>query len=389
MENEKLNDIEKTTKKNKVAYLFSKKSIKIILGVIVGLIILNVLLSIGKGLANEQNYKNSNIYNNLSNFNTYGDVYDKGGMSTVVDGISSMFSSDSMSSMTMDSVEAPANGGSEGYYESGNSENLSTSNSVVENESKSEKLVHSANIDMETKNLTSALDFIHAKIESVEGIIQAESVNGNNRLDSYSYSYYNYSVPSANIYVRIPQKNYESFINTLNQKTDNLAAISIDKTVDNMTEVYYDSESRLKSLRVQEKRLLEFMENAENVSDMLSVESKLSEVQYQIDSVTNSLKTIDNDVQYAKVKIIITEVCKYTEVTENPTNFFERVIDYIKNSFVSFTENAEEILEAVIYLIPYGIIIGIIVVIVRACLKKKKLKREKKLESEDSSNSIK
>ena len=61
MENEKLNDIEKTTKKNKVAYLFSKKSIKIILGVIVGLIILNVLLSIGKGLANEQNYKNSNI----------------------------------------------------------------------------------------------------------------------------------------------------------------------------------------------------------------------------------------------------------------------------------------------------------------------------------------
>ena len=156
-----------------------------------------------------------------------------------------------------------------------------------------------------------------------------------------------------------------------------------------MTEVYYDSESRLKSLRVQEKRLLEFMENAENVSDMLSVESKLSEVQYQIDSVTNSLKTIDNDVQYAKVKIIITEVCKYTEVTENPTNFFERVIDYIKNSFVSFTENAEEILEAVIYLIPYGIIIGIIVVIVRACLKKNKLKREKKLESEDSSNSIK
>ena len=63
--------------------------------------------------------------------------------------------------------------------------------------------------------------------------------------------------------------------------------------------------------------------------------------------------------------------------------------DYIKNSFVSFTENAEEILEAVIYLIPYGIIIGSIVVIVRACLKKKKLKREKKLESEDSSNSIK
>lgn len=388
MENEKLNDIEKTTKINKVAYLFSKKSIKIILGVIVGLIILNVLLSIGKGLANEQNYKNSNMYDTLSNFNTYGDVYDKGGMSTVVDGISSMFSSDSMSSMTMDSVEAPDNGSSEGYYESGNSENLSTSNSVVENESKSEKLVHSADIDMETKNLTSALDFIHSKIESVEGIIQAESVNGNNRLDSYSYSYYN-SVPSANIYVRIPQKNYESFINTLNQKTDNLAAISIDKTVDNMTEVYYDSESRLKSLRVQEKRLLEFMENAENVSDMLSVESKLSEVQYQIDSVTNSLKTIDNDVQYAKVRISITEVRKYTEVTENPTNFFERVIDYIKNSFVSFTENAEEILEAVIYLIPYGIIIGIIVVIVRACLKKKKLKREKKLESEDSSNSIK
>lgn len=250
-------------------------------------------------------------------------------------------------------------------------------------DSKEEKLVYSANINIETKEIKEALNHLYAKISEYGGIIQDENSSNLDYVDTENYSYSYMGNATAYIYVRIPQENYEAFLTGLSEQTDLMSIRRIQKTVDNMTDVYYDQDTRLKSLRTQEERLLYFMENAKTVSEMLEIEKRLTDVQYQIDSVTNSMAEIDNDVKYSKVKLNITEVVKYSERRENPKNFVERVWSYIVDSAESFADTLENWLEFAIYLLPYVVIVVVVLVLTR---KKRKIWREKRKERKEKKN---
>ncbi len=249
--------------------------------------------------------------------------------------------------------------------------------------SKEEKLVYSANISIETKEIKKALSHLYAKISEYGGIIQDENSSNLDIVDTENYSYSYMGNASAYIYVRIPQENYNAFLTGISEETDLMSVRRVQKTVDNMTDRYYDQESRLKSLRTQEERLLYFMENAKNVSEMLEIERRLTDVQYEIDSVTNSLAEIDNDVKYSKVKLNITEVIKYSERRQNPKNFVERVWSYIVDSADSFADTLENWLEIAIYLLPYAVIIVVALILTR---KKRKVWREKRKERREKKN---
>ena len=258
--------------------------------------------------------------------------------------------------------------------------------SETENESstsKEEKLVYSANINIETKEIKEALSHLYAKISEYGGIIQDENSSNLDYVDTENYSYSYMGNATAYIYVRIPQENSEAFLMGLSEQTDLMSIRKIQKTVDNMTDVYYDQDTRLKSLRTQEERLLYFMQNAKTVSEMLEIEKRLTDVQYQIDSVNNSMAEIDNDVKYSKVKLNITEVVKYSERRANPKNFVERVWSYIVDSAESFADTLENWLEFAIYLLPYVVIVVVVLVLTR---KKRKIWREKRKERKEKKN---
>lgn len=245
----------------------------------------------------------------------------------------------------------------------------------------SAKLTYSADLDMETKDMNKALEDIKHIITDMGGFVENERVQGNVNQDYYTDGYYNSwgsSRGNAYLYVRIPTNNYENFITALQTAGDNLNMTNISKSVEDLTRTYYDKESRLRSLRTQEERLLEFMRTADSVSDMLEVERRLTDVQYEIDSVTNALELIDYKVDFSQVNLSIRETPKYTEYKENPKNFFERLIEYFEDSGSEFLEHAEEMLAAVIYLAPYAIIVVIVVIAVKKVKKMRKEKKENK-----------
>lgn len=262
---------------------------------------------------------------------------------------------------------------------------LTTDNTAYQ--SQTEKLVYSADIDVETKDIDFALDSIYAKIKEYGGIIQDENRRnmGNVVYDDY---YRHTSNASAYIYVRVPQENYDAFINSIEDKDGNIVVCNISKNVQNMTKVYYDTESRLRSLRIQEERLFNFMESAKSVSEMLDVEDRLTDVQYEIDSATNSLATIDNDVKYSKVSLEIQEVVKYTDKQENPKNFFERVWGYMTDSLDNFLDNCEDIIEVAIYAIPNIFLLVVFYFVIVKVFRVIKAKRKAKKEKLNKSNGI-
>ncbi len=228
-----------------------------------------------------------------------------------------------------------------------------------------QKLVYTSHVGLETEEFEAANDSLHKTIASLGGIIVSENASN---LDSVGYR-------ALSMTVRIPQEHYDTFLTGL---SENFNVASIRNTVDNMTERYYDNENRLRALRIQEERLFTMLEKAATVEEMLKIETRLCDVQYEIESLTNAQRTIDNDVKYATFYLNLNEVTKYTSPA--PKTFGDRLGETVKDSGEGFAEFGESVLFGLIYFFPYAVIIGVITVIVVVSVKHKK---KAKIESEN------
>lgn len=228
-----------------------------------------------------------------------------------------------------------------------------------------EKLVYTANVTLESEDFDTASDALHQKIASLGGIIISEN--------AYNLNGKSYGNRSMNMKVRIPQESYETFLTGL---SDICNVAEVNRYVDNLTERYYDNENRLKSYRIQEERLFAMLEKAESVSEMLEIESRLCDVQYQIESLTNTQRTIDNDVRYSTFNLTLAEVKKFT--TPEPETFGDKFKEAVGGSLESFGIFSENLLFFFIYVLPYLLCIAVVVVIVLVIVKVSKKKKEKK-----------
>ena len=240
-----------------------------------------------------------------------------------------------------------------------------TSGSTAQAVIQEEKLVYTSNVTLEAEDFETASDTLHGTVKSLGGIIVSEN--------AYNLSDVGYR--SLNMTVRIPQENYDTFLSGLSSAYN---VASIRNSVDNLTEYYYDNENRLKSYRVQEERLFTMLEKAETVEEMLKIEERLCDVQYQIESLTNTQNTIDNDVKYATFYITLDEVTKYT--TPAPKTFGDRLGETVTNSGETFVDFLEGLLFVLIYMAPYLVIVAVVLVIVLVCVKRAKKKKARAAE---------
>jgi TolA-binding protein len=141
------------------------------------------------------------------------------------------------------------------------------------------------------------------------------------------------------------------------------------ESVDDITSSYVDVQARLKSLNTKLERLQELEEQADNIEDLLSIEDRINEVQYQIESYTAQKKAYDDQIDYSTVSIDITEVSTYSEVKADTA--WNRFVEAFSGSFSGFVAFIQAFVIAIIYLLPYLILIAIILCIIFFVRKKK------------------
>lgn len=338
------------------------KNKKVIILVLISILILSMLSGCGGGSNYADTYSSAD--------NAY--AYRANGAGSASSGWDLDFNSVSKSSSI----------NSESYYESAE-EPAYTSESEPETTSEvaEQKLVYTSDLSIETKDMREALAAIYGMIEETGGIVQSEDLSNMDTVYNdaeYYSSGYRKTGASGRIYVRIPQKNYETFINGLYNQEGLLFVTSSSKSIENMTDVYYDVETYLRTLRTELDRLYKFMESATTTKEMLEIEDRITEVQYKIESCTNTLKTIDYDVDYAKVTITLKEVLKYTQIPTEKKTFIERIKGHFEESGSDFVEFLEDVLVFFIYVVPYLIFFGIITIVVIIIVKKYRVKHPKK-----------
>ena len=141
-----------------------------------------------------------------------------------------------------------------------------------------------------------------------------------------------------------------------------------------------DTESRVKTLETERDRLLELMEQAETMSDLLEIESRLTEVRGELERYASQLKVLDNQIDYATVNLSLSEVTEYTPVVEKSR------LEKIRDGFVSSVKGVGDLIldfiSFVLMNIPYILLFGLILWGILALVKRHRRKHPKKPKAE-------
>ena len=104
--------------------------------------------------------------------------------------------------------------------------------------------------------------------------------------------------------LRVPQVGFYEVI----EEIESLGAVEEREVKgEDFTETYVDLEARLSNLEREEERLVEILDIARNVDEVLKVEFQLSRVRGEIESVTGEMKYLEGRVELATVTLTLVE----------------------------------------------------------------------------------
>ena len=239
------------------------------------------------------------------------------------------------------------------------------------------KWVITSEVRAETEDLDVLLEAVLGKVGEMSGYVEDQNIfNGSGYGDNRM----------ARLTIRIPAEQVDAFLEVVSEQAN---VVSSSKNLEDITLQYVDTDSRLQALKTEETRLLELLEQAETMSDLLEIEGRLTDVRYEIETYTSRMRTYDNRVDYATVYLTMTEVREYTPV-EKP-GFLERITTGFRRSLRGLGEGLVDFAVWIIvsspYLLVWGAVIAVAVIIVKKCRKVRK-QRKKKAAQEKSSGEV-
>ena len=232
-----------------------------------------------------------------------------------------------------------------------------------------QKLITTVEINAETEDLDALMPQLSDHIAQLGGYVEFQNTY-------YGSAYSSYRHRSANMTIRIPADKLSDFLLHVEGASN---VISKQQSQDNVTLQYVDTESRVAALEAERDRLMELLEQAGDLSDLLKIEERLTDVLYDLESTTAKLRSLDNQVSYATVNLYIDEVKILTETQE------QTVWQRIASGFGENLRNiGEDIVDFFIWLVTYSpqliVIGGIIWLAVRTVRRAIKKRRAKKTE---------
>lgn len=231
------------------------------------------------------------------------------------------------------------------------------------------KVIKNYNLEFESRNFDENLKSLDELVSQVGGHYE----NQEEQMGAYRSLWAD---------IRIPSKEVESFIQQLSQ-SEGIYLRNKSVYADDITEVYRDTELRLKNQQEKLKRLQELKADQPDLKSLLEVENEISETIYEIERMQSSIQNFDKQIEYSLVTIMIRENTRATESGTEQDSFFKKLSTGFRSSF----HQALYALEALILFIVSNIVLIIILVIlvfvgVRVLSKRKKADPKTKKDSE-------
>ena len=231
-----------------------------------------------------------------------------------------------------------------------------------------EKLIYSASATVETTEFDGTIEKLSALVEQYGGFVESSSVNGSNYYtQSRGYS----STRYASYVIRVPSEKFSALMGSLST----LGNVPYRHTyTENITAQYYDTDARLTAYQTQEDRLLEMMEAAKTVEDLIAIEEKLTELRYQIENLQSTLKNWDRQVAYSTLDLEVQEVVEYTP--ESRMSYGQELALALCSGLKRTGEFFKDLLLAIVGALPALVILAVVLAILIPVWKKRRKARK-------------
>ena len=232
-------------------------------------------------------------------------------------------------------AESPAVTEEKGYFDADTNgyddEGRDSGGGVLENQ----KIIYTGDINLETTEFDEAVKALASLAEAKGGYLESSTVGGGSR----GYRWADYTV-------RVPSAQFQSFLDQAGE----LAHVTWRNTnLENITETYYDTAGRLKTQQIKLERLQKLLAQAENMEDIITIESAISETEWDIENLSGTLRHYDALVDFATVTVSLQEVYKYSDTEELPENFGQRIGNALSRGWRSFVDGMADFIVALAY----------------------------------------
>lgn len=242
------------------------------------------------------------------------------------------------------------------------------------------KLIRNVSMHLETREFDALTKSISDAVTFFGGYMEQSDVSGNSLYWSDERS-----SRCSNLTARIPENKLDAFLTEVSGQGN---VTYKNESVQDVTLQYTDITSRKKTLQMEQDRLWELLEKAESIDAVIALESRLSEVRYQLESIESQLRTLDNQIVYSTVYLSIQEVQVLTST--DPDTISVRIQKGLSRSFNTLKISSVDFLVWFISSLPilavFAVLVFIAVIILKKPLKRRKTRKQKGIDKTEATN---
>ena len=196
------------------------------------------------------------------------------------------------------------------------------------------KIIYTVDIRIKTKDLIGTTNEIKAKLDSTEDWVEKENLTDNS----------NY------ITLRIKNTRLNAFINSLKNdyETTSFNLESEDVSLD-----YADVQVKKQALQATITKLEWYKQGETNINTLMEIDREIEKKQYELDKIERQILVYDQLVQFSTVKVYL-----YGEkASPTPPTYGKTLSNSFKGGWEAVVSILKFILQAIVTLIPFGIVI--------------------------------
>lgn len=250
-------------------------------------------------------------------------------------------------------------------YDEAGSGISNTATAMPENQ----KLIRTVYMDAQTTSMDGVMSWLENRVAELGGYFEQKSIRRSGSRDDGSYYRY------ADMMIRVPAENLDGF---LAQIGENAVVTSTREETENVTLQYVSTKSHVEALETEQKRLLELLEEAGSMEDLLTIEERLTDVRWELENYASQLRVLDNQVDYSTVYLNINEVDKPKVVTERTV--WQKIGDGFAENTIDLWDGIVAVFVWLLSSMPFLIPLAVSAVVGFKVGKRLKAKKAKKAE---------
>ncbi len=226
-------------------------------------------------------------------------------------------------------------------------------------------VIRSGSLDLTVSDTREAMDEVNSIVGGAGGIVSNSNV--------YEVREGQYA---AYLTLRVPDKNFDPVMLQLEALGK---ATNMQTGLDDVTMQYIDLESRLNNQKAQEARLVEILELADTVEEILEVERELFRIRGEVETMTAQFDYLKDQVSFSTIHLSLREEAIPTEIISPYAfhNLGSRIVQTFIASINIILNSVSYIIIAFSALLPIVIVLGLLAVLVWLIVRKLSKRRAK------------